>query len=453
MTGRRAGSRDGSGSSRLMLGKRSSSARFAGSEHVATTSTSMKDILELRPGVHWIGALHPELRVFDDLFPTEHGTTYNSYLIRGAEKVAIVDTVKEKFSEPFLGKVRQLVEPARVDYVIVNHSEPDHSGSLPALLQHCPNATVLCSSTAAAFLRNQIDFPFKTRSVKDGEVLDLGGRRLRFVIAPFLHWPDTMFTLLEEERILFTCDAFGAHYCGSGMYDDEVPDFTADMKLYYDCLVRPFKDKVLSAIDKIRGERIDVIAPSHGPILRSNPGRAVALYEEWSRQRNGAGPAAAGAGKVVILYLSPHGNTARMSEAVAAGAAQPGVEVIRRHIGEIGDAQVRDLMEAADALVFGVPTVNRDVPKPVWDVLALLSTVNLKTSVAGVFGSYGWSGEACKMVEDRLKGLRFTLPIPLVRTQFRPSPGVLAECQALGKAIAAEVLKAKGRTGAVAPPG
>ncbi|HTP27036.1 MAG TPA: FprA family A-type flavoprotein, partial [Anaeromyxobacteraceae bacterium] len=385
----------------------------------------------------------PELRVFDDLFPTERGTTYNSYLVKGSEKVAIIDTVKGKFKEDYLRKVSELVDPSRIDYYVVNHTEPDHSGALSTMLARSPQATVVCTPTAATFLRNQIDFPLMTQTVKDGDVLDLGGKHLRFFIAPFLHWPDTMFTLLEEQRVLFTCDAFGSHYCSEHMFSDEIPDLIPEMRLYFDCIMRPFKDKVLSAIEKIRNEKIDVICPSHGPVWRKDPMQAVALYERWSQSPESeisvGEPMLA---KVVILYLSPHGNTCKMSEAVAVGAALPGVEVIRRHIDELSSTQERDLMEQADALVFGIPTINRDIPKPMWEVLADLSSVKLKTSIGGVFGSYGWSGEACKMAEERLKGLRFKLPAASVRAPFTPNPGVLAQCQALGKAVAEEALRA-----------
>jgi len=396
----------------------------------------MNDIVEIQPDIYWIGALHPDLRIFDDLFPTKNGTTYNSYLVRGKEKTAIIDTVKGKFAGEFLERVKRLTDPAMVDYIIVNHTEPDHSGALALLLEHCPKAVVVCTQSAANFLKNLIHAPVTTHVVKDGEVLDLGGRQLRFFIAPFLHWPDTMFTLLEEDRVLFTCDAFGAHYCGTGLFNDEMPDVTADMEFYFDCLVRPFKDKVLSAIDKIRGEQIDMICPSHGPLLRGNPLRAVALYEQWSR------PARDGK-NIVLLYLSPHGNTAKMSEAVARGASLPGIEVIRRHINDLTSGEIRSLMEEADGLIFGIPTINRDIPKPVWDVLAYLSTIHLKTAIAGLFGSYGWSGEACKMAEDRLKGLRFTFPAPFVRAAFAPRAEVLAQCEDLGKAVSEAVLHNK----------
>jgi len=393
----------------------------------------MKDIIEIKSNIFWIGAEDPQLRVFDDLYPTEHGTTYNSYLIKGNGKIAIVDTVKAKYAEGYLDKVRLLTDPGAVDYIIVNHTEPDHSGSLAQLLELCPKAQVYASQAAITFLGNMIHTPFFSHVVKDGEVLDLGGNQLSFIIAPFLHWPDTMFTYLEKDGILFTCDAFGAHYCGANLFNDENPDYSGEMKFYFDCLVRPFKDKVLSAIAKASKLRFDMICPGHGPVHRTDAMMSVQLYQEWSTQKTDGK-------KVVILYMSPHGSTRKMAMSVEKGASVAGVEVLTCHFPESSRDEIRNLLEQADALIFGVPTVNRDVPKPMWEVLADLSTVRLKANIGGVFGSFGWSGEACKMVEERLKGLNFQLPTPFVRAQFVPRPEVLEQCRALGQNIAEEAL-------------
>lgn len=395
----------------------------------------MLGTVEIKPGVYWIGSEDPELRVFDDLFPTEHGTTYNAYLVKGTEKTAIIDTVKGKRCDEFIDKVKALVDPARIDYIIVNHAESDHSGSLAHLLELAPQATVVSSTAAKTFVTNLIRKPFNARVVKEGETIDLGGRTLRFIMAPFLHWPDTMFTRLEEDSLLFSCDAFGAHYCNPGhIFNDEVEDFTSARHFYFDCIFRPFKDKVLSAVEKIRHDVIDMICPSHGPIIRKDPWRVVEQFEYWSK------PQSSGK-KLFVLYISPHGNTEKMANAVVRGATRDGLDVISYHISSLGAAELRNIMEEADGLIFGIPTINRDIPKPMWDVLAYLSTVCLKTNIAGLFGSYGWSGEACKMAEERLKGLSFKLPAPTVRTMFTPTEEVLVQCEELGRSIAEEILR------------
>lgn len=396
----------------------------------------MLGAVEIKPGLYWIGSEDPDLRVFDDLFPTEHGTTYNAYLLKGTEKTAIIDTVEHKNVDEFMDKVRSLVDPATIDYIIVNHTEQDHSGSLSYLLESCPKAVVVSTTAAKNFLTNQLHKPFNSQTVKDGDTLDLGGRQLRFIIAPFLHWPDTMFTRLEGENILFSCDAFAAHYCSPGkIFNDEVDDFTSARHFYFDCIFRPFKDKVLSAVEKIRHDVIDMICPSHGPIIRQDPWKVIQQFETWSKPTSFTK-------KMFILYISPHGNTERMAQAVFAGAtAVADVEVISYHISHLSSGEVRNLMEEADALIFGIPTINRDIPKPMWDVLAYLSTVKLKTNIAGLFGSFGWSGEACKMAEDRLKGMGFRLPLPAVKATFTATDEVLSQCEELGRSIAGEVQK------------
>jgi len=391
--------------------------------------------VEIKPGLYWIGSEDPDLRVFDDLFPTEHGTSYNAYLLKGNGKTAIIDTVEHKNVDEYMDKVKSLVDPATIDYIIVNHTEHDHSGSLAYLLEHSPNAVVYCTIAAKNFLGNILHRPITCQTVKDGDTLDLGGRTLRFITAPFLHWPDTMFTRLEEENILFSCDAFGAHYWNVGhIFNDECDDFTSARHFYFDCIFRPFKDKILAAVEKIRHDVIDMICPSHGPIIRQDPWKVIQQFENWSKPPSQNK-------KIVILFLSPHGSTEMMAHAVANGAKIDGIEVCSYHINSLTAGELRNLMEEASALIFGIPTFNRDIAKPMWEVLAYLSTVKLKTNLAGIFGSYGWSGEACKMAEERLKSLGFKLVADSVRTTFTPTDEVLAKCEELGRAVAEEVEK------------
>jgi NADH oxidase (H2O-forming) len=389
--------------------------------------------IEIKPGLYWIGSEDPDLRVFDDLFPTEHGTSYNAYLLKGTDKTVLIDTVEEKFVDEYMDKVKLLIDPKTIDYIIVNHTEHDHSGSLAYLLEQAPQAQIYCTTAAKNFLGNILPRPVNCHTVKDGDTLDLGGRTLRFILAPFLHWPDTMFTRLEEDNVLFSCDAFAAHYWQTGhTFNDEVDDFTSARHFYFDCIFRPFKGNVLLAVEKIRHDVIDIICPSHGPIIRRDPWKVIQQFETWSK------PASQGK-KIIILYLSPHGSTEKMAHAVAAGASHDGIEVASYHINNLNAGELRNLMEEADALLFGVPTFNRDIAKPMWEVLAYLSTVTLKTNLAGIFGSYGWSGEACKMAEDRLKSLGFKMVGDTVRTLFSPKPEVLEQCEALGRAAAEAV--------------
>ena len=385
--------------------------------------------IQIKEGIHWIGALDPDLRLFDILFVTEKGTTYNSYLVRG-EKIAVVDTSKGRCYDQFIANVTSLVAPEDVDYIICNHMEPDHSGALAAFLKEAKNARVVVSRTGEHYVRNILNKDVEPLKMGDGDVLDLGGKTLRFISAPFLHWPDTMFTYAVEDKVLFPCDVFGSHFCDERMYDDLLGDFSHQFEYYFRGIMGPFKDKVLEAIDKIRDLEIEVIAPSHGPLLRSDPWKVVEQYAEWSTL-----PATA-AKTALIFYASAHGNTKMMAEEIAKGAAIEGVEVQSFDLTETSPADVLDRIETARAVIIGSPTVNGDAVKPVWDLLSSLATIRLRGKVGAAFGSYGWSGEAVGMIEDRLKSLKFKVPEPGVRFTLVPTAEELKSCQEFGVRIA-----------------
>ncbi len=395
----------------------------------------MAGTIEIRQGVTWLGARHPELRIFDELFPTRHGSTYNSYLVRGSEKTALIDTVKAPFTEEFIEKIRSLVPIEEIDLVAVNHTEPDHSGALGRLLELNPEITVYCTKPGENFLKQLFAQPMRTHAVSDGEEIDLGGRTLRFILAPNLHWPDTMFTYLAEDRILFSCDAFGAHFCGDKLYDDEVEDFTMEFEQYFDAIMRPFKAKIREAVAKVEDLDIDLVCPSHGPVLRRQPKAAIARYKDLS-----APPPEADGKRVLLLTLSPHGNTRVMARSVRAGLEKLGVKVAEHSIIEADNQTIRDELERCDALVMGTPTINRDAPPPVWNALSLLSSVTPKGKVGAVFGSFGWSGEAVKLVEERLKGLKYTLAAPGLTYRFKPTDEDIDACREFGETVARALL-------------
>ena len=385
--------------------------------------------IAIREGIYWTGVLDPDLRLFDILFPTEGGTTYNSYLVQG-EKTAVIDTAKGRCYDQFLSNVRSLVDPEDVDYIICNHMEPDHSGSLAAFLKEAKNARVVVSRTGEHFVSNILNADVNPLKMGDGDVLDLGGKTLRFVSAPFLHWPDTMFTHAVEDKVLFSCDVFGSHYCDERMFDDLVGDFSGEFEYYYQGIMRPFKEKMLEAVDKIKDLDIEIIAPSHGPILRTDPWKYVTQYVEWST------PFPAEAKKVLIFYAAAHGNTKMMANEVAKGANIDGVEVELFDLTETAPGDVLDRIETSQALIIGSPTINGDAVKPVWDLLSSLATIKLRGKVGAAFGSYGWSGEAVGMIEDRLKSLKFRILEPSVRFTLVPTAEELKSCREFGARIA-----------------
>ncbi len=234
---------------------------------------------EMTKNVYWIGALHPDLRVFDIIMNTKNGTTYNSYLIQD-DKTAIIDTVKAKFAEPYVEHIKSLVDPGSIDYIIMQHNEPDHSGALLKLLSVAPNAQVVCSKSAVKYVENITNADIQIKAVSNKEVLKLGSRSLQFFASPYCHWPDTMMTWLAEDNMLFPCDLLGSHFCDSRMYNDAISrDFWPDFKYYFDCIMRPYKKNVRNAIKKVEELDIKVVAPSHGPILQHNVDKYFQAYK------------------------------------------------------------------------------------------------------------------------------------------------------------------------------
>ncbi|WP_020677174.1 FprA family A-type flavoprotein [Geopsychrobacter electrodiphilus] len=394
----------------------------------------MEHSIQVADKLHWVGVRHPELKVFDDLFPTHNGTTYNSYLIQGRKQNILIDTVKACFSEEFFRKVEEHVAIDKIDAVVVNHTEPDHSGSLALLLEKNPQILVYCSKAGENFLKQLLNRDFNSQIINDGDEIDLGGRKLRFILAPYLHWPDTIFTYLVEDEILFPCDAFGAHFCSDQLFDDEIADFQADFHFYFDCIMRPFKDKVRDALAKIKDLPIRMVCPSHGPVRRSTGNFAIESYARWS-----VAPPVGGRPKALLAVLSSHGNTRDMADVITTELKAQGLDVVGFALSDMRDDDYRNALEQADVLVIGTPTIQRDAPPQVWHALALISSVTPKSKVAAVFGSYGWSGEAVKMVEQRLTGLKYKFAAEGISFRFTPTAENLESCRKFAEQIASTV--------------
>ncbi len=388
--------------------------------------------LRIADGVYWVGVLNANLRWFDVVVPTEHGTTYNSYLILD-DKVALIDTSHPDFTELFLEKVSSLVDPRKIDYIIVHHAEMDHSGALADLLERAPEAEVVSSKAGIRYLQQVTNREFKARVVGDGDELQLGRRTLRFIAAPFWHWPETFFTYDVEDRILFPCDGFASHYADERMFDDRVEDFTEDFRIYYDHIMRVNKSRIWQAVKKVQELDVRIIAPSHGPILRERAQWAIERYAEWSKPVEKTGK------HVLIFYVAAYGNTARMADAIAAGLREEEVEASLYDAKGLDAVALFDDIEAADGLLFGSPTFNGDAVKPIWDVLYWLSFVEVKGKKAGAFGSYGWSGEAVKLIEERLQTLKLKVPVPGLKTLLVPSEQELERCREFGREFARQL--------------
>ncbi len=392
--------------------------------------------VELAPGIHWIGALDPDLREFDIILKTANGTTYNSYCVRGSTGVAVIDTVKESRADDFFARLEQVARYDEIKVIVLNHLEPDHTGALPELMRRAPNARLYISFKAQTMLKGLLKSEELTYTpVNTGDTVSLGDRTLRYLHTPFLHWPDTQCTWLEEDRMLFSGDVFGCHFCDSRLFNDRVGDFRFSFEYYYQHIMRPFRRHVLEALDLIEPLVPTLIAPAHGPILRDAPTRYVQRYRQL------ASPQLANEAErdktLLIFYISAYGNTADMARAIRDGAEE--IEDTRVSLYDIQGGEVTpfvDLVEEADGIVLGSPTINGDAAKPVWDLLSSLAVINVKDKLGAAFGSYGWSGEAPTMIEDRLRGLKLRVPISGIKVKLIPTKDELDRCRAFGRDLA-----------------
>ncbi|MFB3896587.1 MAG: FprA family A-type flavoprotein [bacterium] len=384
--------------------------------------------------IFWVGALNPDLRWFDVVMHTPHGTTYNAYLILG-EKIALVEQVHARFTDVLIDNIRQLIDPAKIDYLIVNHTEMDHTGALVKVLDLAPNAQVVSTKVAATFLKKIVNREFRSIAVGDGDTLSLGNKTLQFISVPYWHWPDTMFTYLVEDKTLFPCDGFAAHYCDERLFNDLVPDYTEDFKYYYDSIMRPFRPKIAEGVEKIKDLDINLIGTSHGPIVRTDPRKYIQLYTDWAKS-----VPAAGKKNIVIFYVSAYGNTKKMAEEIAATINDSNIataKLIDAKTAAVDD--VRSDLESANGIIFGSPTFTGDALKPVWDIISLLGTVSAKGKPVAAFGSYGWSGEAVSLLEERLKGMKMKVAIPGLKANFVPNQTELDKCREFGKSFMAKI--------------
>ncbi len=392
-------------------------------------------VLDISPDVKWIGILDYDIVTFDVVMATEYGTTYNSYLIN-AQRKTIVETSKAKFWDTYLAKIKQVTDPAEIEYIVLNHTEPDHSGNLSRLLEVAPNAKVVASRLAISYLKDFLGRNFNHIVVKDGDTLDLGNKTLRFIGAPNLHWPDSMYTYLEEDKYLFTCDSFGCHYCHHKMYDHQVGQFDEAFKYYFDVILKPFSKFMLKAIEKIRPLAINGILTGHGPLLLTQWKKWVDVSEQFSREALQEPERK----RVFIPYVSAYHNTGMLAEKIAEGikmAADIDVEVADIETMPLGDLDER--IAKSKGVVVGCPTINQNILLPIYRMFAVISPIRDKGKIAGSFGSFGWSGEAIKLINSNLQNLKLDVQGEGVFIKFTPHESEFDQCLAYGKAIGEKI--------------
>ncbi|MCR3760118.1 FprA family A-type flavoprotein [Clostridium felsineum] len=356
---------------------------------------------KLCDNVYWVGVKDKDLEVFDIIMNTKKGSTYNSYLIND-DKVAIIDTVKDGFYDEFINNIKSVIGDKKVDYIIVQHTELDHSGSMYRLIKEYPEAKVVASKAANMYLKEIVNDDFNNLDAIEMKELSLGKNTLKFISAPNLHWPDTMFTYNEENNVLFTCDVFGCHYCPDGSIKDEGgEDYLPEMRYYYDVIMSPFGRFVNMGLDKIKGLELKMIAPSHGPVHIKDIKNSIKLYTDWAK------PKAAKEKNVQIFYITAYGNTGKMAKYLCDNIKDKGIKAEVHEITEMNMDDIVELISEADGVLVGSPTINQDAVRPAWDVLSSICPITNRGKAAAAFGSYGWSGEGVPMMMDRLKSLKF----------------------------------------------
>ncbi|MBD2101068.1 diflavin flavoprotein [Leptolyngbya sp. FACHB-261] len=367
---------------------------------------------------------------FDIEYALEHGTTYNAFLIKG-EKVALIDTSHEKFREPFLASLHEQIDPAQIDYIIASHTEPDHSGLIGTLLELAPNATVVCSKIAGQFLENMIHRPFKLQVVKGGDKLDLGnGHCLEFIMAPNLHWPDTIFTYDPASEILYTCDAFGAHYCSERLADDDLAEFETDLRYYYDCLMGPNARSVLTALKRMEPLSISMLATGHGPLIRNNVVEVTRRYRDWSQKQDQATTT------VAVFYIADYGHSASLAQAIAHGISKAGVATEMINLGSTDDHEIQAVLSRVAGFVLSTPPAMGEGPNLAYQALGSILAAGNKKQLAGLFESCGGQDESITLIANQLKDAGFIQAFEPIRIETEPSNATLQVLEEAGTDLA-----------------
>jgi len=388
-----------------------------------------RSIVEISEKIYWVGARDWSRRLFDALIPLPKGTTYNAYLVVGTDKKALIDTVNPGFENELDERIRQVADPSSLDYVIMNHAEPDHAGSIPYMMSVNSKAKLVTTSKGAKMAQTFYKVPeSRIKIVADGETLDLGGKTLRFIEAPMLHWPETMFTYVPENKILFPCDFFGLHVA-EGLYDDEVEDLLLFAQRYFGEIMMPFRFNAQKAMEKIRDLKIEMIAPSHGPIHK-NPDRILNAYKKWANGETKQ--------KAVIVYVTMWGSTEKMIKPLAETLASEGVEIVRHNlaVADISDV-ARDLVDSR-AIVLGTPTVLGGAHPLAVYAAYLVKALRPPAKYAAVVSSYGWGGGAIKHVQEVLGPAKIEIA-GAVEINGPPTENDIKQVVDLGKALAMKI--------------
>ncbi|BAZ89685.1 flavin reductase domain-containing protein FMN-binding protein [Raphidiopsis curvata NIES-932] len=410
----------------------------AGQEKQAPVKRLTIQTVEIAQDTTAIRSLDWDRDRFDIEFGLQNGTTYNSFLIRG-EQIALVDTSHEKFRQLYFDALTSLINLQDINYLIISHTEPDHSGLVKDLLQKAPDITVVGSKVAIQFLEDLVHQPFKRRIVKNGDRLSLGnGHELEFVIAPNLHWPDTIFSFDHHTETLYTCDAFGMHYCSNSTFDDNLATIEEDFKYYYDCLMGPNSRSVLSAIKRMAElKHIKMIATGHGPLLYHNVGELTGRYRTWSQSQTKAESV------VGIFYLSEYGYSDRLAQSIANGVMKTGVGVEMVDLGGAADLQeLRELVGRCKGLVLGMSPVSTSNSSMQAAVSTVLGSATEKQAI-GIFETGGGDDEPTYPLLNKFRAAGLMIGFPVIEIRETPTENTYKKCEEAGTDLGQLVTKEK----------
>jgi len=388
--------------------------------------------------VYWVGAIDWTIRDFHG-YTTPRGSTYNAYLIM-ADKITLMDTVKAPFKNEMLARIKSVVDPSQITYIVSNHSEMDHSGCLSEVIDFIKPEKVFASPIGVNTLREIFHDEHEIIPVKDGETLSLGNMDLTFMETRMIHWPDSMFTYLAKDELLFSQDAFGMHLATLERFADEIPAATLEYEgaTYYANIVLPYSAIVLKALEKVAssGLKIKIIAPDHGPIWRNDLELILNLYKKWASQKPMA--------KAVVIYATMWHATEKMARAVSESLAEAGVRVRMLSMNENHRSQAAYEMLDAGALLVGSPTLNNNILPQMADVMTYLKGLRPLHKIGAAFGSFGWSGESVKQLESLLREMKIDVVAESVAVKNVPDTAALEKCRAMGKRVAEELLRRAG---------
>lgn len=384
--------------------------------------------VELKPDIYWVGAIDWDIREFHG-YLTQRGTTYNAYLIID-EKIVLVDTVKHYLFEEMLARIKEIIDPSKIDIIVSNHVEMDHSGSLPKILKFAPNAKIITSTQGEKGLNRHYKETWDFQVVKSGDTLNIGKRTLTFVHTPMVHWPDNMVTYIAEDKLLLPNDAFGQHIASSERFDDEMcwDILREEASKYYANIVLPYGDQVQKAIEALTGLDIDMIGPSHGIIWRSHIPKILEEYKKWAT--NETEP------RALIVYDSMWGSTTKMAYKLYEGLSEAGVPVTMRNLSKIHISDIMTDLIISKLILIGSPTLNNGMLPSMGAFLTYIKGLKPKNRVGFAFGSFGWGGQAVGQIEEVMKELKWELPEDGVKLKYIPDEEELENVKTIGKKLA-----------------